>query len=643
MCGFAGIWGYLPSPAERNQIRRCLHSRGPDAWNEWILPEKTGWTGHARLAILDPRERSHQPFFSSHNRTVLLYNGEVYNYRELRARWKPPHGWRTTSDTEVVCEGLAVQEISALSHLDGMFALAGIFLNAEGQVEKILLARDFAGVKPLYYFWDGELFAFASTIPALLSLRPIRMRTHLLPEYLPEYLACGWTPEPLTLLRHIRRVPAGGCILFDPYQMDLNILRWWREEEALARALQHPIRDEGEALTRTFHHIKWTVQTRLRSDVPVGIFLSGGVDSSLLATFALRELNHSTLRAYSLVLEDSAKELPPGWITEEHWMRQIARFLQIPHEIVRVSAHDLLQFAEQLPWILGEPMSDPAIFTMLALSRWVSREVRVVLTGEGADELFRGYGTHRWQKRLQSPIQRFFWEWMVRAIARISSSPFRRRFLLAHFQTSSGTLPFHLHTMEQRLFSWEETLQWTSHPLSHMPPVNVSIPPDILVLLKDGSSRQAWWEWRFYLREDLLVKADRGGMAFHLEIRVPFADSQTLWDLSWRIAPDIHQKRLKHILKQIIESHYPEIQWVTERPKWGFGIPVETWLSQKKNWQELLSLLTPDFAQTWNLRFSLLQQERNRFLASQKESWRASRLWTLIVLALWTHWFRSFQ
>ena len=628
MCGIAGGANYQPHPHELNEAILRLKPRGPDAHGTYTDPHYPVFLIHTRLAIVDPEPRAHQPFSTHNHNTYLVYNGEVYNFQEIKKSWTPPTGWRTQSDTEVVAETIQHLQQRALPTYDGMYALAAWLRNHQ----TLLLARDPFGVKPLYFWFNGSTLLFASTLTALLAFKPVQQTT-IAHHHLTPYLMTGFFPEPYTPLNHVWKLPAGTCLLAQLSKhgtLRLWIERWWTPQnlyqtaqqlrKKLSRLSPHQILNYLEQL------LTEQIQKRLIADVPYGIFLSGGIDSSLITAIITHQLRIQP-KTFTLAIQS------PGF-NEQQRAQTVAHLLQTQHQTFPVHAQELTPWITHLPQITGEPLADASLLPTLTLSAYTAQQVKMVLTGEGSDELFWGYGTFRWAHRIQPP-QRLFWQLAI-PIAKHLQTHWQRLKHLFPLPSNPQLLPLHLYAIEQRYFTWQEL---TTTPILPQELLNPHILPTLppFLLNTTPEEQQSWWETLVPLKDDLLAKIDRATMAHSLEARVPFIDGTLPATFAMALPP--HWKKrghtLKYILRQLLHKYLPKP--LINQPKWGFGIPLESWL--QTTWKDMLALIDI-LPTTWALHKKTLRQIRDHLLY-QNQKWLAPKLWLLLILALWTQWFQQ--
>ena len=387
MCGIGGFFSYdhRISKKDLEEMTLCLSHRGPDA--SGLFFNGMAGLGHRRLSILDPDERSHQPMKSASGRYTIAYNGEVYNFREIASDLKLT--CHTTSDTEVVLEAFESYRESLPSQLNGMFAMA-IY---DQQEESMYLFRDRLGVKPLFYYYDGKQFAFASELKALLKIPFISEEKELCRESISSFLHLGFIPEPATIYKNIFKFPAGNGMKVDKNGIHLH--PYWTLEEKIK---SHTLDDENEAKTQLKALLESSVRYRMISDVPFGTFLSGGIDSSVITAIAQSQ-SSKPVQTFSIGFHESRYD-------ESTHALNIAKHLKTDHHSFMVSSKEILDLMGDFPEYYDEPFADTSALPSMLVSKMARESVKMTLSGDGGDELFMGYNSARWAERLLTPSEK---------------------------------------------------------------------------------------------------------------------------------------------------------------------------------------------------------------------------------------------
>ncbi len=556
MCGITA-WIAKGAKQQIEQATARLAHRGPDHQGTFFDAKHGVALGHRRLSILDLSEAAHQPAHSHNGRYVMVYNGEVYNFKELRNKLQQQgHGpFKTQGDTEVILEAFVAWGPDFVQALNGMFVIA-IFDKETGSLN---IWRDRMGIKPLYYrSLPGQGFACASELKAL-----------RLPEdevyggALNAYLHLGYIPGPDSIWKGVHKLAPGHCLARSAGG-SVHIAPWWSVETAFAGP---GLSKAPEAIDTLDALLQDAVGQRLVSDVPFGTFLSGGVDSSLVTALASKHYGPG-LRTFSIAMDTDSHDESP-------YAEQVAKALNTNHTTFRIQAKDCFHWVERLPQIYDEPYGDASAVPSLVVSELARKHVTMVLTGDGGDELFHGYGAYRWAERLQQ----FPWSWgLARGLASkiFATGPdrYRRIGRLLRMPAQGISPQAHLFGQEQYFFLASEVARLTGS----LPSDRVSTwQPPAWLSSADPATRQAMFDQEAYLPDDLLVKMDRASMQHSLEARVPLLDFRIV---EFAAALDSKLKRRdgvdKYLLKEVLYRHLP--RELFERPKWGFSIPLNHWL-----------------------------------------------------------------
>ena len=573
MCGIAGILNNTQdanasgSTETVRRMTRTLAHRGPDGEGYYTLPGIA--LGHRRLAILDLTLAGRQPMTSRDGRFTLVFNGEIFNYLELKAELGGE--FRSQTDTEVLLEACARWGVErTLARTLGMFAFA-----LWDEVRRTLtLARDRVGEKPLVYFWDGVTFAFASELRALEPFHG----SQLDPASVDAYLALGYVPAPLSIFRHTRKLPAGHLLEFQAG--NLRERRWWRPELAAPPAR---LGREGK-FQHLRHLVADAVRLRLRSDVPVAVCLSGGVDSSVVAAECVRQ--GAKLEAYTVELDGDGTDLP--------FARLAASRLGLRHQIIEARSADAAGQLKNACTRYDEPFADSSALPSLTLARALGDRYKVVLTGDGGDEAFAGYPHYE-----HIAVKQF-----LKAAAATAGWGDGRGRIGVYVQSKSM---FCL-TDRARLLD------------SHSPGDTLSYllgADEYLRQASGGALKHALWSDRhLYLANDLTYKSDIALSSYSLEGRAPLLDHRILeWAQHLDERDLVRGRQKKVLLREAYRGALPSE--ILDRPKHGFGAPVERWLEGPL--KELRKELLP---------CSLFETEAQETLSGQK-------LWTLLAFAAW--------
>jgi asparagine synthase (glutamine-hydrolysing) len=580
MCGIVGRWLHGQPPAPIEQALDRLAHRGPDDAGVWADPRSGLELGHRRLAIIDPSPAGHQPMLTSDGRYVLVFNGELYNYRELRAELAAlGHVFRGGSDTEVLLAMFVEYGEHMLRRLNGMFALA-LFDTARSE---LWLARDAFGIKPLYFSDQAAGFSFASELKALLALAPVASELDVPALY--RYLSFLWCPGSGTPLRSVSKLPPGELLLVRGGRL-VERRRW------AAPAFAAGGDRERAGPSEVARALRNAVERQLVSDVPLGAFLSGGLDSSAVVAFARQR--HPNLDCFTIVPSGGPDA---GDSSDPPFARQVARHLGVRLHEVPISSARMAADVEQMVYWLDEPLADPASLNVLYISLAARQQgIKVLLSGVGGDDLFAGYRRHR--ALAAEPL----WSWLparLRRGLRLGSGALQRlaganlawpgaRSAGALSRRAARALAYADGAPDARLlgyFAWADSgLLRGLFAEQHRPSLTLAALNEPLVELLETLpadlsplERLLALEQRFFLGDHNLPYADKMSMAAGVEVRVPFLDPE-LVALANGLPAGFKQRGQhgKWILKRALEPYLPRD--VIYRPKAGFGAPLRRWL-----------------------------------------------------------------
>ena len=605
MCGIAGFYGSETSLSETDLkiMTDALEHRGPDAAGYFF--DGRAALGHRRLSILDLSEAANQPFHSEDGRFAIVYNGEVYNFAELRSRLK--HVCKTTSDTEVILYAYIEWGISCLQEFNGMFAFA-IYDSITGE---LFIARDRLGIKPIYYYFENGLFAFASEMKSLLALRPAVQLT-LNRQAIHDYLLLGYIPEPLSLCNEIKKFPSGNYAVLTG--KDLRFKCYWNYYDKIK---PETLKDEKVAKAQLTSLLDSSVSYRMISDVPFGTFLSGGIDSSIVTAFAQKN-STKPVNTFSIGFKD-------GKYNESEFARQVSKHLGTKHHEFVVNENDAQELLFRMVDAMDEPFADSSVIPTMLVSRLARKHVTMTLSGDGGDELFLGYGSYQWAERMSKGWIRLFRKPIAGMLQGTGDS--RRQRAANHFRYSDySRIRAHIFSQEIYYFSEAEIKQLMNQP-GRSSTVS-GIHPDLPRKLSP-SEAQALFDLGHYLKDDLLTKVDRSTMQFSLETRVPLIDYRIVeFALNLDSSLKIKNGQSKYLLKQVLYDLVP--REIFERPKWGFSIPLDRWMRTDLHYL-IDKYLNKEICEKYGLiNYGVLSQYINKFNAGS--DYMYNRLWQVIVL-----------
>jgi asparagine synthase (glutamine-hydrolysing) len=557
MCGIVGICNFRSSaPVAEPTVRKMadtLAHRGPDA-EGYYCAGPVG-LGHRRLSILDLSERGRQPMATPDGRFVLAYNGEIYNYLELRAKLEQEGcRFRTATDTEVLLALFVREGVSGLSHLNGMFA----FAVWDAVRQELTLARDRIGIKPLYYGLNADGIAFASEAKALFA--DPRRGCEPCPAALDAYMTFGYVPGEDTLFRGIRKLLPGESLRVRVGREGAERRTYWHLQYAP---------NERRSVDQTAAELRVllldAVRIHMRSDVPVGVFLSGGLDSSAMVAL-LAAAGGAAIQTFSVAYREGA-----GFDETQH-ARTVADRFATKHRVLYVDPADFCEWIPQYVWHMDEPVTEAAAISLYFIARLLREHVIVALSGEGADELFAGYQIYRYMRwlegyrcipgglrhRVLTPALSWAGGPKVGRYLALAEQPLEQRYLGVHLHEGAGTAGL-----------------YTADFAATLPPGGpTSLQPFYAATRgADSLTRMLYADLKAWLVDDLLVKADKMTMATSVELRVPFLDYRVV-EYAATIPSDLKIRggRGKWILRRALERDLPRA--ILHRPKMGFPTPV---------------------------------------------------------------------
>lgn len=582
MCGIAGFWGTTPDPdGTARRMADSLRTRGPDDAGAWSDADAGITLVHRRLAILDLSAAGHQPMHSSGGRYVIVFNGEIYNHLDLRQRLEE-RAWRGHSDTETLLAAIEAWGIeTALRLATGMFALA----LWDSEHRKLLLARDRLGEKPLYYGWQGDNFLFGSELKAL-RVHP-GFQGEINRDALALFMRHNAVPAPYSIYQGIYKLPPGTWLTLKPGEREARPQQYWSVREAAEAGQKSPFAgSDSEACAALDTVLRQAVAGQMLADVPLGAFLSGGVDSSTVVAL-MQAQSARPVRTFTIGFNEA------GYNEAEH-AHAVATHLGTEHTELYVTAEQAMAVIPRLPALYDEPFADSSQIPTFLVSELARRHVTVSLSGDGGDELFGGYNRYFWAARIW---QRIGWlPTTLRAalagmLTTLPPSLWNQafkglaRFLPAGWRYANPGDKLHKLAEILAVRSPEEIyLGLVSHwkqpadmVLGAREPATVLTDSAQWAALPDFESRMMYLDQMTYLPDDILTKVDRAAMGISLEARVPLLDHR-LVEFAWSLPlpMKIRHGQGKWLLRQALYQYVP--QALIERPKMGFGVPLDVWL-----------------------------------------------------------------
>jgi asparagine synthase (glutamine-hydrolysing) len=642
MCGIAGVAGSPGNSIDRQRLAAMtdtLAHRGPDGRGVWISPDGATGLGHRRLSILDLSESGAQPMLSASGRFAIAFNGEIYNFASLRKDLDAQgETFRGHSDTEVLLAGFERWGLQAtLERAAGMFAIA----LWDRQDQAVYLARDRIGIKPLYFGVFGGQLVFAS------ELRPIVKWLGKLPpvsgDALASYLRLGYVPAPDSILQGVEKLAPGTFVAFRAGCLG-RPQRFWSLARAVDAGNQSPLADADLALAGLEQVMQTCVQQHMVSDVPLGAFLSGGIDSSSVVA-TMQSLSARPIRTFSIGFHEAA-------YNEAGHAAQVARHLGTDHTELYVTEQDAREVIPVLPLVYDEPFADVSQIPTLLVSRLARQAVTVALSGDGGDELFAGYNRYLfvsrfWQKLSRLPrsarhaaaralgsIPPQAWDRGFATIGRALPRSLRMSLPGQKIQKIASILDANsLEQLHARLVS-----QWAVPEIALSREARAEVQrsfPRLEYLGSDSMDdvlRQMIWDMQTYLVDDILVKVDRASMHYGLEARVPLLDHRLVeFALRVPLSLKVRDGEGKWLLRKFLYRHVPAA--LVDRPKMGFGVPIGDWLrGPLRDWAgDLLS--DRHLAEHGLLDSKMIAATWESHLAGSVD--RGGPMWAVLMFQLW--------
>lgn len=622
MCGIAGLLSGRDAEARARAMSDAIANRGPDGWGAWSEPGIA--LVHRRLAVVDLTPSGHQPMVSADGRWVITYNGEVYNAEEI-ARRLTGLARRGTSDTEIILESVARRGLDAtLAELNGMYAIA-----LWDRTERVLhLARDRLGIKPLFYARAEQEFAFASELK---SFTAAGLRFELDQASVASFLRFGYVPAPHSIWRNVAKVLPGEIVSILP-SGEVSKRRYWDLKSVAERGLLAPFDgDDSEAEEQLHALLADAVSCNMVSDVPIGAFLSGGVDSSIVAALMVAA-RRGPVRTFSIGFPDFGYD-------ESAYARAVAEHFGTEHSELTVTAREALDIVPELADMYDEPFADSSQIPTHLISKMTRAHVTVALSGDGGDELFAGYNRHAFAAGrggallgLPLPLRRG-------VAALLQSLPDAALGALARGLPRSlrPAQPIDKLRKFASVFALDDETAYLNLVSQHAEPASLTRGleehPVSWPKMGEGGLLESMQlaDTATYLPDDILQKVDRAAMAVALEVRPPLLDHRVVefaWTLPRRMR--IRGGETKWLLRRVLDRYVP--RQLIERPKMGFAVPLADWLrGPLRDWAE--DLLDPA-----RLGSGLIDTTSVRVLwdehLSGRRNW-AYALWTILMYEAW--------
>ena len=640
MCGIAGFISKQGLPEDSQTIiskmTDSLVHRGPDSDATQLLPGMKTALGHRRLAVIELNDTASQPMTSSCGQYSLVFNGEIYNYKELRERLSQEgKTFNGSGDTEVLLNALVTWGIDkTLACLNGMFAFAFTDMNKQ----EVFLARDRMGIKPLYYGLSGKNFIFASELKAIKAHSSFNNEINK--EAISLFFRHHTIPAPWTIYERVFQLRAGCYLRFSIRHFEITRMdHYWEIRDFAEDAAKSSFKSPEQAQEELETLLTDSVKMRMQADVPYGAFLSGGIDSSLIVALMQKQSSQS-INTFSIGFEN------PQY-NESTYAAKVAKHLNTNHRELIVSSKDVMELIPSLPDIYDQPFADSSQLPTYLVSKMAREHVTVCLSGDGGDELFSGYDRYNWglkvlgwNRKFSPRSRRAIAYWMQslspttwNRIARIFS--FLPAFKSMRFGEKIHKLA-NILTSKDRYSLYKLMSSQIHEPKDYI--INGSEPMTVLTdqenWLKNNDYRKQmqFIDQMIYLPDDILHKVDRASMAVSLEVRVPLLDHRIV-ECSWKFPNEFNLKNKmgKQPLRQLLNKHVPKN--LIERPKMGFAVPMHEWLrGPLKEWAaDLLSTQRLDTQ-------GLLNSAAITQLWEEHQSGKKNlqdKLWSILMLQAW--------
>ena len=621
MCGIAGFIDFndkLP-PEERagvlDRMCRVISHRGPD--DQGMMVYGAVGLGMRRLSIID-LVLGNQPMTGCEGRATIVFNGEIYNYRELRKQLEARHSFRTNSDTEAILHAYEEHGVECVQHLRGMFA----FAIWDSQKQELFIARDRAGKKPLFYTTTAEgTFLFASEVKSFIEYPKFHREIDL--EALDAYLSFGYVPDPLSIFRGVRKLPPGHYLTVKDGRVEVT--EYWNFHFA-----PNLHRGEEETVEELRSLLDESVHLRMVADVPLGAFLSGGIDSSTVVGLMARHSSRP-VKTFSIGFnEDGYDELKYARIAAKHFSTDHHEFIVTP---------DICHVVDELVWHFDEPFFDHSAIPTYMVSKMAREHVKVVLSGDGGDELFAGYTRYAIDRQRSGleHVPRLLREGVMQPLSRrLPHGAWGRNFLFTNSHDALGRyinsialfsglnkLSLYSEDFQRRLNGQSSAFEMYREIASH---AGSSDPLDAMLYIDSKT----------YLPGDILTKVDRMSMAVSLEARTPLLDHKLI-DYVMTIPAHLKMKgqETKHIFKRAIENLVP--REILHREKQGFGVPMALWINEQLRDRTRETLL-----EARTLQRGYFDERYIRVLLDEHERGRRNHSWSLWALFMLELWHRTF-
>ena len=633
MCGFVGLLGNGSDDKKALcEMIDTINHRGPDSKDYWIDKSSNVSFGHTRLAIQDVTDKGAQPMHSKSERYVIIFNGEIYNNHELRKITKNKY-WNGTSDTETL---LALIDeyglVKSLSFLKGMFA----FALWDKKSKLLYLTRDKIGEKPLYYGWQNNTFFFGSELKAL-KKHPLFLSS-ISKKAVSSFFRYSYIPFPLSIYNGILKLKPGTVLTVNPVNKEVKGSTYWQIENAVLTSETNSDLNEEAMINELDRLLNNSVNLQQISDVPVGAFLSGGIDSSLISAI-MQKNNVNKIKTFTVSLSD--KEFD-----ESSNARKVADHINSDHNEINIEAKDVINLIPKISQIYDEPFADSSQIPTYLISNFASQSVKVCLSGDGGDELFGGYNRYIFSDKLlnMSKFNKFLVSSSLKALSVTNLEKLYN--LLNRFIPGS----YHLAIPSEKFEKMKKTIDLKSFKsiykqlsLTSKDSKNFIINDDYYdhiedkwiinsKISEDEISCMMFTDINTYLTDDILCKIDRAAMSNSLETRVPFLDTSILeFALNLKKSLKIRNGQGKYILRKVLDKYLPGDD--LNSVKQGFSIPISTWLRNELNdWAT--DLLSKEKIEKYDmLDYAAISSKWDNFVAGKTNN--HTEIWNILVFQSW--------
>jgi len=632
MCGICGIYTRRSEGFDEKLLKemcRTIRHRGPDDEGIWISEDlrygKIG-LGHKRLSIIDLSDAGRQPITNEDQSLWLVFNGEIYNYQELKKELiNKGHHFSSETDSEVILHLYEEEGIKCLDRFNGMFSF-GLW---DDRKDRLILCRDRLGIKPLVYYWDNETFIFASEIKAILSDPNINNEIDW--TALGLYLNLSYVPSPWTIFKKIKKLRPGHYLIFEKNSIRVN--QYWD--------LNGHRNNHNNSLTfsqqkqQLFDLVNSSVNRRLISDVPLGAFLSGGIDSSIIVGLMARNMSRP-VQTFSI----GYKDLP--LYDETAYAQDVAKLHETDHHEFKISYRDVIDIIPKVLDSLDEPFSDSSVFPTYIVSQKTREMVTVALAGDGADELFAGYRKYTGEFWIQfySLLPVLFKNLVIHPVTNLlpdgrdSNIKEKVRRFKKFINGAHDTLEARIRSWRE-IFSKNDCFELLKPDLINQTALNTAddIITDYLDRFKsDSINKMLYSDVKDSLPDDMLNKVDRMSMMNSLEVRVPFLDHEVV-EYVFQLDGNqkLHRGKRKYILLETFKEILPKS--LLRRPKWGFEVPISVWLKNELRFL-IEEYLSEGFIKNQGIfNYPFIQKLVDSYLNNKEDnSWQ---IWNLVVFGYW--------